>query len=379
MKELDLSPTAYGYVASAYFWPYALSGVLAGLFLVNRIKAKWLLAILVCIWSLSQLPIAFTSSLGVLYLCRIMLGIGEGPGTPLALHACHTWFPGDRRNIPSAIVLQGSAVGFLLGSPVITAIILAYGWRAAFLSCSVLGVLWLVLWLIVGADGPISVHGTDAHAKSEPPVPWARLWLDRTMIGNYVLGFGSYWMVGLSVAWLAPYLRLGLNYDATATGWLISVMAATQPPIILSISYVSQRMLRSGVSSRVARGVFNCAGLIVAGCALILAMAVDAPALKIALLTLGFMLPPITFVFGPAMVSEIAPTAQRGVAVLVTYSAITLAGLVSPIVVGYAVQNSGYPLGFYVTAAVLIVTGCAALALLRPDETAQRFRALAVA
>src|SRR5262245_282851 len=126
MKELQLSPAQYGLVASSFYWLYAVSGTLVGLFLVNRITSKWLLMILVAIWSIAQAPVAFSSSLTALVACRILLGIGEGPGTPSAYDACHSWFPSDRRNFPTSIIIQGTSVGFLVGAPVLTHVILQY-------------------------------------------------------------------------------------------------------------------------------------------------------------------------------------------------------------------------------------------------------------
>jgi MFS family permease len=388
MKELALTPAQYGLVASSFYWLYAVSGVLVGLLLVNRIKSKWLLILLVAIWSAAQAPIAFSSSLGALIACRIVLGIGEGPGTPSAYDACHSWFPSDRRNFPTAIIIQGTSVGFLVGAPILTHVILGYGWRSAFLLCSGLGVLWIVAWLMFGENGPISVHSSPAvtsTSPTEPPGPWMELWFDRTMIGNYIVGFGSYWIIGLSIAWMAPYLQQGLGYDGKAIGWMISAMTAGQPPIILGISYVSERMLRGGTSSRSARAIVNAACLILGGASLAIAMSIDAGGLaKVVLLAVGFLLPSITFVLGPAMVSEIAPTSQRGTALLVTYSVVTVAGFVSPVVMGYALQSAGpqalaagYTNAFLITAAVLVAAGSAGLLLLNPDVSKRRLRAVA--
>ena len=201
MKELQLDPAQYGLVASSFYWLYAVSGVIVGLFVINRVRSKWLLVALVAIWSIAQAPIAFTSSLMVLVACRILLGIGEGPGTPSAYEAAHSWFESRQRNVPTAIIIQGTAVGYLLGAPILTHVIISYGWRYAFLLCSVLGVIWIVAWLMFGADGPISLHAQNATGAAQARVPWMSLWFDRTMIGSYIVGFGSYWMIGLSIAW----------------------------------------------------------------------------------------------------------------------------------------------------------------------------------
>ena len=383
MKELELSPAQYGLVASSFYWLYAVSGVVVGLFFVNRIKSKRLLMILVAIWSIAQAPIAFSSGLTALVACRILLGIGEGPGTPSAYDACHSWFPSDRRNFPTSIIIQGTSVGFLVGAPVLTYVILQHGWRSAFLLCSALGVIWIAAWAIFGRNGPISVHAPDGGGQGGS-VPWSSLWFDRTMIGSYVLGFGSYWVVGLSIAWMAPYLQQGMGYDAKSVGWMISAITAGGMPISLGIALTSERLLRAGVSSNIARAAVNAGALVLGGVSFFLAMAIDGGGyLKVALLALGFLLPLTSFTIGPAIVSEVAPTRQRGTALLITYSVVTVAGFISPAVMGYALQSAGtdvvagYANAFHVTAALLIVAGFAGFLLLNPDVSRQRLASTA--
>jgi MFS family permease len=384
MKEMHLSPGQYGMVASSFYTLYAVSGIAFGLFVVNRMRSKTLLLLLVLIWTVAQLPIAMTSSLWVLVACRVLLGVGEGPGTPSAFHTCYGWFPSERRNLPTAIILQGAGVGFLIGAPILTQIIVAFGWRAAFLVCAGLGVLWLVAWLAFGGDGPLTdapeLPGTDAASSSR--VPWATFWTDPTMLGCLLVGFASYWLAGLSIAWLAPYLQLALGYDAKTAGWLVSLVVGAQPPFILLLSYVSHRLLRGGVSSRMARGAMNGTCVLAGGAALLAATMVGDNVLHIVLLAAGFVLPQMTFVLGPAIVGEIAPSAQRGPAILVTYSVITFAGFLSPAVTGRLIDaagrdhaGAGYAQAFLMTAVILIAGGIAGLALLDPERTLRRFAA----
>ncbi len=384
MKELALTPAQYGLVASSFYWLYAVSGVVVGLFVINRVKPKWLLLSLVLVWSLAQAPIAFSSSLTVLVVCRILLGMGEGPGTPSAYDACHGWFPSDKRNLPTAIIIQGTSVGFLVGAPVLSHVIMQYGWRPAFLLCSGLGLVWIVAWAVWGEDGPISLLSDKTpsrDSKVADTVPWTVLWFDRTMIGSYVLGFGSYWLVGLSVAWLAPYLQMALGYDGKTVGWIISAMHAAQPPIVLAISYLSERALRGGMTSNHARALVNAACLVVGGVLLAVAMSIQgAGFMKVAILAVGFVLPMMTFVLGPAIVSEVAPIGQRGTALLVTYSIITISGLISPVVMGFSLQaagpgnvGAGYSQAFIITSAVLICTGVLGYFLLDPEASKRRF------
>ena len=111
MRELALTPQQFGLIGSSFFLLFSLSGVLVGLFVIGRIPMKWLLVILAAIWSATQIPIFFTDSIAVLVICRIILGMGEGPGLPSALHACYDWFSTEKRSVPSAVILQGISVG----------------------------------------------------------------------------------------------------------------------------------------------------------------------------------------------------------------------------------------------------------------------------
>lgn len=375
MREFHLSPSQYGTLASSFYFLYALSGLLVGLFVVRRVSPKWLLVGLVLIWTVSQLPVAFGSSLLALYAGRMLLGVGEGPATPGGYHVLYGWFSSAQRNLPTSLLIAGNGAGFLIGAPLLTHVIVGFGWRAGFLVCGGAGLLWLAAWIAWGGDGPLLAE--EPSGAAQPRVPWARFWTDPTVIATLAVATSSYWILGLSITWLAPYLQLGLGYSQRDTGWLVSVILGSQIVVQFAISYLSQRLLATGRSSRVSRGVVNGAVVVAAAVALVTAGAVEQPGVKVLLLAAAFTLPQMSFVLGPAMLSEIAPTAQRGTALLVTYSVITLAGLASPIVTGWIVEAAsggvvGYVHAFWLTAAVLGVGGVWGLVALDPERSRVR-------
>ena len=216
-------------------------------------------------------------------------------------------------------------------------------------------------------------------AASADRVGWSRFWSDPTVVANLVLASCCYWMTGLSITWLAPYLQLGLGYSARETGWLVSVILGSQVIVQVAISFLSHRMLLSGIPSRLSRGVVLGASVLAAGIALTLATAVEQPTIKVLMLAAAFTLPQIAFVIGPAIVGEVAPAAQRGTALLVTYSVITVTGLLSPIVTGWVVEAAGaapltgYTHALWLTAAILALGGLWGLAALNPEATRTRF------
>jgi MFS family permease len=379
MKELSLSPKEFGLIGSSFFLLFSLSGIAVGLFVIGRFPTKWILIILALVWSATQIPIFFTTSVAVLIGCRIILGAGEGPGLPTALHACYNWFAADRRSVPSAVVLQGISVGLLVGGPFLTYIIVNHGWRTGFLVCGLLGLAWVLAWALIGGEGPYAAANLSHDAPQSPAmVPAKTLWCDPTVIGVIVMSTMSYWIVGMSATWLPPFLQLGLGYTPTDVGWIIFAIYLFQSPLLLGGSWVTQVMQRSGWSLRACLG--NSAGLalLAAGCALLLSLLTTGP-LQLVCIAIAFAAPSLTTIFGPVALGAVAPAAQRGRLIVVIYSGNAASALVSNALTGWIVGEAGpnvalgYAHAMMFTAGILIVGAIAAFALIFPERTIARF------
>lgn len=380
MKDLALTPQQFGLIGSSFFLLFSISGILVGLFMIGRVPIKWILVALALIWSATQIPIFFTNSVVVLVVCRILLGLGEGPGLPTALHACYDWFPTEKRSVPSAVILQGISIGLLVGGPFLTYIIVSYGWRMGFLVCGLLGLAWIVGWLIIGGEGPLAAANTAHEVVADVKVPAARLWLDPTVIGVIIMSTMSYWIVGMSATWLPPYLQQGLGYKQVDVGWIISAVYLFQSPLLLAGSWLTQVMLRSGWSRRGALGNASGLALLVAGVALALAVYTSGP-LQLVLIAIAFAFPSLTTIYGPVTLGAIAPASQRGRLIVVIYSANAVSALASNAVTGWIVGAAGsdipggYAHAMLFTAGILLIGAVAAFALIFPDRSIQRFAA----
>jgi MFS family permease len=381
MKELNISPRIFGLIGSAFFVLFSLTGTLVGLFVIGRVRTKWVIATLAVVWMLSQIPVFFTSSFLVIALCRIALGAGEGPGLPTALHAVYDWFPPDRRSVPSACVLQGISAGFLIGAPLLTFVIQHYGWRYGFLTCAGLGLVWTLGWLAIGGEGPYEAAAPVA-ASSGARVPERMLWLDPTVIGITIMSFMSYWVVGMSAIWLPPFLQVALGYTPYAVGWIISGVFAFQSPLLLIGSGLCQTLQVRGFSGRATYAHTSTAALAISGAALMASLSVSG-ALQLVLIGVAFAAPSLTTVFGPVALAAVAPAAQRGKLVVVIYSANALAALVSNAATGWVVSagdtpQAGYAHAMALAAGMLLVGAASSHLLMFPDRTRQRYaRALA--
>src|SRR5258708_33678203 len=123
--------------------------------------------------SAADSSLVFTSRLPSLVFCRILRRPGGGPAFSVAAHAIYKWFPDEKRTLPTAILSQGSGFGVILAVPSLNWLIVNHSWHYAFGALGVVGLMWVVAWLILGKEGPLVQ--TVAMAATEPRIPYFRL------------------------------------------------------------------------------------------------------------------------------------------------------------------------------------------------------------
>jgi MFS family permease len=370
MQELNLSPKEFGLLGSSFFFLYPFSAILVS-FLANWILARWLLLGLVAFWSLLQFPMIGTVGFLTLVVCRILLGAGEAPAYPLTVHALYKWFPDAKRALPTAIVLQGAAVGVIIALPTLNWIIIHFSWHWAFGTLGVIGLLWVVAWFCVGKEGPLD-HPTDAHNPVKS-VPYRRLLLTPVFLGCCLACFGAYWAISLSLTWFTPFIVDGLGYSQATAGWLAVLPWVAGSFVVLSTGWASQALMTAGVATRLARGALGSIPLVLGGLMLLVIPFVAFPPYKIALLMFGSGLTGSIYVVCPPMLSEFTPVSQRSTVIAIFGTSNTIAGILAPVVTGAMIENASTPLegyhnGLMIAALVQILGGLAGLIFLRPAD-----------
>jgi Sugar phosphate permease len=231
------------------------------------VKTRWLLLAMAVVWSVSQAPLLLAAVPTTLVMSRILLGASEGPAYPVAIHSLYKWFPDAERTLPTALLTIGAAFGAGFIAPVITAIILYFGWRAAFLALAVVGLVWSAIWLAIGREGPLESAGDRAPgaqvaeaASLEEKIPLRVLLLSRTCLGCNLSGFAAYVVLALSTIWLPSYLVRVAGYSLMQVGWIVVLPAFGQMVMAPLLGWWSQRLMKRGVASRHARGTLGCGG-----------------------------------------------------------------------------------------------------------------------
>ncbi|WP_037064229.1 MFS transporter [Pseudonocardia acaciae] len=374
MRDLGLTHAEYGLLSSSFYFLFSVSAIVVG-FVSNRVPTRWVLLAMAVVWALTQLPMVGTVGFGVLMASRVILGAAEGPANPVAMHAAHKWFPNERRSLPSALLNLGSGLGVALAAPLLTAVIITFGWHWAFFSLFAVGMAWVALWALLGREGSVASVRNDAG--EEPRVPYSKILLSGTWLGGFLAGFAAYWALSLLVAWVPPYLETALGYGPAATGTLVALPWVAASVLIFGQGVVTQWLMHRGVSSRMARGVLGGVGVLVSGAAMVAFPPLPDGPLKIALLTLAFSVGGITFAIGQTVSAEISPARQRGAVLAIGTGLVTFAGLLAPYLTGRIIQAAatpaaGYRLAFTLTGALMLLGGTLAVIFVRPERDATR-------
>src|SRR3954464_11525603 len=85
-RELGLSNTALGFLQSAFGYPYLLFQIFGG-WVGDRVGPRRTLFVCGLVWASATILTGFAGGFALLFLCRVMVGIGEGATFPVATRA----------------------------------------------------------------------------------------------------------------------------------------------------------------------------------------------------------------------------------------------------------------------------------------------------
>jgi len=377
MQELKLTPSQFGLIGSSFFLLFALSAIVTG-FVVNRVETRRVLLAMGLVWALTQFPMMGAAGFGTIVACRIALGAGEGPATPVALHSAYKWFPNELRTLPTAVVVQGGAVGIMVALPLLNWVIVHYSWHWAFGALGIAGLVWTAAWLAFGREGSLASRSAPVASPTPGRVSYGQLVLSPTILASWCAAFGANWGLSQALAWQGAFLIKGLGFAQGSIGLLGALPAGASAVAMIVAGWYSQRLLARGLPSRVARGILGGGCVALGGAALVLMPYVPGIAVKIVLTTIGLALPSVIYVINNAVVGEITPTAQRGALLAIGTAISTSGGLLAPYVMGSLIENAVTPLGgfntgFTICGVIMLVGGTIGVAFIRPEREATRW------
>ena len=162
MPELGISEIEMGWIFASFIWGYALFQIPGGI-AGAKFGPRRTLAGIGLVWILVSaltgiLPGTIATTTGgtifVLVILRFILGAAHAPIYPVQASAVQRWFPVGQWALPNAVSSSALTLGAALAQPLVTLIMVYWGWRASFYVFVPAGIAAFALWWWYARDYP---------------------------------------------------------------------------------------------------------------------------------------------------------------------------------------------------------------------------------
>jgi len=370
--SFGISAVMFGYLSSAYNWPYALLQLPSGL-LLDRFGVRRVGIISTMIWSVASFAAAISTGIAALFGARFLLGIGEAPTFPANAKATGYWFPKDERSLATAMFDAAAKFSSAIGIPLLGLLLFHFGWRWNFAATGLISLVYLALFyrfyrnpsedkLLTSAERDFIVRGgaqPEDRARAAKGAPLIYL-LRRRKVWGLALGFASYnYTFYLLLTWLPSYLSTALGVDLLHSALYTSVpwLFATFTDLVVGGWLVDALIQRGWNPIRVRQVVLI--GGTAFGLGILGAARAHTPVTALLWISVSIGGLSASSPVGWSIPSLIAPRESVGTLGGILNFCNQLAGIAAPIVTGYVVQATHSFSWAFVAATVFLFVGIA--------------------
>jgi MFS transporter, ACS family, D-galactonate transporter len=351
-REYGLSAGLMGVAFSAFSLSYFAAQIPGGITL-DRFGARIVYLVAIAGWSISTLMHATITGFFSLIGWRLSLGLFEAPCFPANNNIVGAWFPRSERARAIGVYTAAEYLPLGLATPLLLWVLNSHGWRALFFFSGGVGVVFTLFWWLFYRDprhsranaGELKLirdgGGRDSTASARP-FSWAllvKLASNRQIMALCLGQFAVFSTFQFFLTWFPTYLA-----TARHMGWIKVGFFASLPYLagffgILFAGWLSDCLLQLGATLNLARKLPVIAGLLLAS-TVVLANYVENDKLVVGILSLAFFAQAMSS-SGWSVLSEIAPEGTLGIVGGLFSAAANLSGVVTPLVIGIIVQETG--------------------------------------
>jgi ACS family hexuronate transporter-like MFS transporter len=361
--DLHFTETDFGNIIFFFSIAYAMGYAGMG-WLTDKIGVRLGLAAAAVLWCLASTAHGMVASVSGFIVARIVLGLGEGGNFPTCIKTIATWFPVRDRAFATGIFNSGSNIGAML-APLIGALVVSLaGWQAAFYVTGLIGLLWVVFWLVSYRDPahhPKVSPSELAYINRDPEVatqsvPWAKLltypgtWV---YIAGGVLTNPAWWFYN---NWVPSFLNSKFHVSLFAVGLPLVLIYLLTDVGSIAGGWISSRLIKGGMDVFPARKITL---LICALCTLPVFMAPQLDSMWAAVVLIGIAMAAHQGFSANlfTLVSDTMPRSAVASAVGLGGAISSIAGAFSAAAVGRVLDATGnnYTVVFFVCASVYVI------------------------
>lgn len=284
-KEFGIDNSRLGWIFSAFLIGYASFQIPGGV-LIRRFGQRRVLSFCILLWGVftvltAMVPPHMSGAVWVLFLVRVLLGASSAVMYPSSNQFVERWFPRPERGKANGLVFGGVGLGSAIAPPLLTSIILVYGWHDAFWFCALVGVVAAAIWFMVSRDAPeqhpwvsneelsmiAAGRGDRPAAKAtlqNAGVPWLKIFSSKEVLALMASYFSFGYIGWIFFSWFYIYLAQvrGLSLKTSAVYSIFPFVAMTLGSIL---GGVASDWLAKTWSPRVGRCILPSLALLATG------------------------------------------------------------------------------------------------------------------
>lgn len=299
-----LSNVQLGWVFSSFLAGYALFQTPGGR-LADRLGPRRVLAAGVIWWGIftaltASVPSNIAGALWLFVSARFLLGAGEAVMYPASNQFVARWIPTEERGIANGWIFAGVGAGAGLSPPLITYIMVHYGWRTSFWTCALIGLLAGLIWFIWARDDPSQHRGVSASelefirrgitggkvVEHQPLAAWSSILKSREVWAITLSYFSFGYVAWIFFSWFYLYLAQVRNLNLKASAYYASL-----PFLAMAVGCQLGGFISDGLTkkwgARVGRCYLAAAVILIAGIFLVIGSEVDSARLASVVLAGG--------------------------------------------------------------------------------------------
>ena len=361
--EMGLGHAQMGWLFSAFAWAYMMLQIPGGL-AIDRFGSIKVLGLAIIAWSVftgligtvAMMPVGM--AFAAVFLLRFLVGMAEAPCFPANSKIVSMWFPTAERGTATAIFNSSQYFAAVVFTPLLAWISTRWGWPWIFYVMGIAGIAMGVVFILrikapvdhptLGARELEDIRQGGAslreHARSAQGEGWKQTWerarallRQRMFLGIYLAQFCISTLTFFFLTWFPVYLVQQRGLSLLDAGLLAAIPAIFGFVGGISGGMVSDWMLRKGVSLTLARKLPIFIGMALS-MSMILCNYVETDLLVVVFMALAFFGKGMG-ALGWAIIADVSPKASIGMngAIFNTFG--SLAGIVTPVVIGYMVQS----------------------------------------
>lgn len=228
MSDLSLDARGLSLVSAAFFYAFAATQIPLAVYL-DRMGARVTMTLLNAIAVCGAVVFAAASSLNMLVLARLLIGIGMACNLMGTFKLLSTWFDSRRFATLTTVVFSLGTAGNIGATTPLVLLVGGIGWRWAFVTIALINLVLTAVFCVSVRDGPSSggISASPSAAKRlGDTVNGLRRLLQKK--DYWVISLGTFCRYGIYAAiqslYAGPYLIMARGMSAVTAGNIILVM-----------------------------------------------------------------------------------------------------------------------------------------------------------